>query len=107
CAATRRGCGQWRSRRTAAPSPRAAPTAPPASGGWSSNNPASGACERPGDSYRGVDTPRSPLNVSTMTQAIRIGVVTVSDRASRGEYQDLGGPAIRDALTDILSCDWQ
>jgi molybdopterin adenylyltransferase len=42
-----------------------------------------------------------------MTQAIRIGIVTVSDRASRGEYQDLGGPAIRDALTEILSCDWQ
>ena len=38
---------------------------------------------------------------------IRIGIVTVSDRASRGEYQDLGGPAIHDALTDILSCDWQ
>src|SRR6476469_5204010 len=42
-----------------------------------------------------------------MTQAIRIGIVTVSDRASRGEYQDLGGPAIRDALKEILSCDWQ
>jgi molybdopterin adenylyltransferase len=42
-----------------------------------------------------------------MTQPIRIGIVTVSDRASRGEYQDLGGPAIHDCLKDILSCDWQ
>ena len=42
-----------------------------------------------------------------MTQAIRIGIVTISDRASRGEYQDLGGPAIRDALQEILSCPWQ
>ena len=42
-----------------------------------------------------------------MTQAIRIGIVTVSDRASRGEYQDLGGPAIRDSLQEILSCEWQ
>ena len=42
-----------------------------------------------------------------MTQPIRIGIVTVSDRASRGEYQDLGGPAIRDCLTDILSCPWE
>ena len=24
----------------------------------------------------------------------KIGIVTVSDRASRGEYEDLGGPAI-------------
>jgi len=37
----------------------------------------------------------------------RIGVVTVSDRASRGEYQDLGGPAIRDYLAEILSSPWE
>ncbi len=42
-----------------------------------------------------------------MSQPIRIGIVTVSDRASRGEYQDLGGPAIHDCLKEILSCDWQ
>ena len=29
-----------------------------------------------------------------MSQTARIGVVTVSDRASRGEYEDRGGPAI-------------
>ena len=39
--------------------------------------------------------------------AARIGIVTVSDRASRGEYQDLGGPAIRDCLGEILSCPWE
>ena len=43
----------------------------------------------------------------TMTQPIRIGIVTISDRASRGVYQDLGGPAIRDCLTEILSCPWE
>ena len=32
-----------------------------------------------------------------------IGIVTVSDRASQGVYQDLGGPAIQDCLRDILS----
>ena len=42
-----------------------------------------------------------------MTWPIRIGVVTVSDRASRGEYQDLGGPAIRDCLAEVLSCPWE
>ena len=40
-------------------------------------------------------------------KAIRIGIVTVSDRASRGEYQDLGGPAIRDWLQQALASDWQ
>ena len=39
--------------------------------------------------------------------AIRIGIVTVSDRASKGIYEDKGGPAIRDCLTEILSCPWE
>ena len=30
----------------------------------------------------------------------RIGIVTVSDRASRGEYEDKGGPAIQAWLDD-------
>ena len=38
---------------------------------------------------------------------IRIGLVTISDRASRGEYVDKGGPAIRECLTEILSCEWE
>ncbi len=36
----------------------------------------------------------------------KIGIVTVSDRASRGEYEDLGGPAIRDYLSEVLSSPW-
>ncbi|MFA7387025.1 MAG: molybdopterin adenylyltransferase [Thiohalobacteraceae bacterium] len=36
----------------------------------------------------------------------RIGIVTVSDRASRGEYQDLGGPAIQEWLTRALTSAW-
>jgi molybdopterin adenylyltransferase len=42
-----------------------------------------------------------------MRTPIRIGIVTVSDRASRGQYQDLGGPAIRDFLTEALTCAWE
>ena len=42
-----------------------------------------------------------------MNPPIRIGVVTVSDRASRGDYQDLGGPAIHACLAEILSCPWE
>ncbi len=38
---------------------------------------------------------------------IRIGIVTVSDRASQGVYEDRSGPAIRDCLTDILSGPWE
>src|SRR4051812_35569058 len=38
---------------------------------------------------------------------MRIGIVTVSDRASRGEYEDKGGPAIRDCLAEMLSCTWE
>ncbi len=41
------------------------------------------------------------------SQPVRVGIVTVSDRASRGVYQDLGGPAIRDCLGEILSCPWE
>src|SRR5712671_442344 len=41
------------------------------------------------------------------TQPIRVGIVTVSDRASQGVYQDKGGPAIRECLTEILSCPWE
>jgi molybdopterin adenylyltransferase len=41
-----------------------------------------------------------------MTTKIRIGIVTVSDRASRGEYEDRGGPAIHAYLDEVLDCDW-
>lgn len=37
----------------------------------------------------------------------RIGILTVSDRASQGVYEDKGGPAIRDWLTRALSCPWE
>jgi len=37
----------------------------------------------------------------------KIGIVTVSDRASRGEYEDLGGPAIREWFEKALKTTWQ
>jgi molybdopterin adenylyltransferase len=37
----------------------------------------------------------------------KIGILTVSDRASRGEYEDLSGPAIIDTLNAYLSSEWQ
>jgi molybdopterin adenylyltransferase len=43
----------------------------------------------------------------TKNTPIRIGIVTVSDRASKGIYEDKGGPAIRECLMEILSCPWE
>ncbi|MCH2087028.1 MULTISPECIES: molybdopterin adenylyltransferase [unclassified Pseudoalteromonas] len=37
----------------------------------------------------------------------KIGILTVSDRASRGQYDDLSGPAIKDTLNDYINSPWQ
>jgi molybdopterin adenylyltransferase len=42
-----------------------------------------------------------------MTEPCPIGLVTVSDRASAGVYQDLGGPAMVDWLTKALVTPWR
>lgn len=38
---------------------------------------------------------------------IKIGVLTASDRASAGVYEDLSGPAIIKTLTDYLISEWE
>ncbi len=45
--------------------------------------------------------------MNSVEREIRIGILTVSDRASRGEYTDLGGPAIEEYLTRAVSSPWQ
>ena len=37
----------------------------------------------------------------------RIGILTISDRASRGEYEDKGGPAIQDWFARVLISPWE
>lgn len=37
---------------------------------------------------------------------IKIGFVTVSDRASKGEYEDLGGPAMQEWMARAISSKW-
>ena len=37
----------------------------------------------------------------------KIGIVTVSDRASRGEYEDRGGPALKACLEEFLSTPFE
>jgi molybdopterin adenylyltransferase len=51
--------------------------------------------------------PFSPPRSERMNKPARIGIVTVSDRASRGEYEDLGGPAILAWLQAALSSPWE
>lgn len=38
---------------------------------------------------------------------VRIGIVSVSDRASRGEYEDRGGPSVREYLAEVLVTPWE
>ena len=42
-----------------------------------------------------------------LVKEVLIGVVTVSDRASAGLYEDQGGPGIEAALTAILATPWR
>jgi molybdopterin adenylyltransferase len=42
-----------------------------------------------------------------MSRAARIGILTVSDRASAGVYDDESGPAIGATLGDILASPWE
>ena len=38
---------------------------------------------------------------------LRIGLVTVSDRASRGEYEDLSGPAMAEYLSGVVTSPFE
>lgn len=38
---------------------------------------------------------------------IKIGIITVSDRASAGVYEDLSGKAIQETLNEYLTSDWK
>ncbi|WGZ94379.1 MAG: molybdopterin adenylyltransferase [Candidatus Thiothrix putei] len=41
------------------------------------------------------------------TSIARIGILTISDRASRGEYEDKGGPAIQAWFSRVLTSPWE
>lgn len=42
-----------------------------------------------------------------MSESARIGIVTVSDRASSGAYEDLSGQTIINTLKDYLTSPWE
>jgi molybdopterin adenylyltransferase len=50
---------------------------------------------------------QSGLSEGGTMSAARIGIVTISDRASQGVYEDKSGPAIRTCLEEILSSHWE
>jgi len=39
------------------------------------------------------------------TPRLRVGVLTISDRVARGEYEDLSGPAIQKFITESLAAE--
>lgn len=39
--------------------------------------------------------------------AAKIGILTISDRASRGEYEDKGGPAVHAWFSRVLTSPWE
>jgi molybdopterin adenylyltransferase len=42
-----------------------------------------------------------------MAETVPIGIVTVSDRASAGTYEDISGPAIEDFLREVVTTPWR
>jgi molybdopterin adenylyltransferase len=42
----------------------------------------------------------------TEARALKVGLVSISDRASSGVYEDLGLPALRDWFTQALASPW-
>lgn len=45
--------------------------------------------------------------MKTETQEIRIGIINISDRASKGIYEDLPGKAIVELLSQYIKSPWQ
>ena len=43
----------------------------------------------------------------TAASEAKIGILTVSDRASRGEYKDRSGPAVGEYLSEVLTSSWE
>src|ERR1700751_155143 len=47
---------------------------------------------------------RGPHKDAAQAMQIQVGIITISDRASAGDYEDLGGPALKEAAKKI---GWQ
>ena len=60
-----------------------------------------------GDTKGDVPPPYSGGDAAAPGDLVRIGVVTCSDRASKGRYKDKGGPAVLRCVSSILTSAWQ
>ena len=47
-----------------------------------------------------LDTRGTLIEPRSQNMQIQVGIITISDRASAGEYEDLGGPALREAAQE-------
>jgi len=47
------------------------------------------------------------MGKENMGSVAKIGILTISDRASRGEYEDKGGPAMRAWFERVLTSPWE
>ncbi|AFC85604.1 molybdopterin adenylyltransferase [Frateuria aurantia] len=57
-------------------------------------------------SDQSLAAPTAPAETGA-SRPLRVGAVSISDRASRGDYVDAGIPAIHDWLDSALSSPWQ
>ncbi|MDA0839777.1 MAG: molybdopterin adenylyltransferase [Planctomycetota bacterium] len=54
-----------------------------------------------------TDTPGKGGSPKSKGDFARFGIVTVSDRASRGEYEDEGGPALLEFFHEAIESEWE
>ena len=54
-----------------------------------------------------ISLPALTCNRITESMQGKIGIITVSDRASKGIYEDISGHAIIDTLNDYLTTEWE
>lgn len=54
-----------------------------------------------------MNTPATDQEQQPRTQPVPIGILTVSDRAAKGIYEDKGGPGIVAVLQDFLATPWR
>ncbi|MDP6114336.1 MAG: molybdopterin adenylyltransferase [Planctomycetota bacterium] len=53
------------------------------------------------------NTPSKGGNTDSKGDSVKFGIVTVSDRASRGEYKDEGGPALLEFFQEAIDSEWE
>jgi molybdopterin adenylyltransferase len=56
----------------------------------------------PNTNSKAPEAPKAPASADAGLEPVRIGIVSISDRASRGVYEDKGLPALQDWLSRAL-----